>query len=238
MPDLHRPARCPASRWLGRHRDRHRCHRPRCAATSNPRTSSTGALPVDQRRFFLSGAAALVYQVAWQRSLLNSLWERHRVDHHRRGGLPPGPRGLGSLLGGQLFPSTWESAVALVWCRVSSGSGAFAAFSPALFRWVGSVTLGASLFQTAVLSFSLLLVPTVLMGATLPLLTEYAGFRRSRPGSVIRWAGCISATRSAALVAPSLHRCFSPWRACRGRCRAPRGSISWPAPSRSASSRP
>jgi predicted membrane-bound spermidine synthase len=130
--------------------------------------------------FLLSGAAALIYQVVWQRVL----FAEYGIDIASVTivvtafmlGL-----GVGSLLGGAL--SRWAAAAALAlfgWFEL--GIGAYGFFSLAIFAWVGSLTLRAGHLGTAVVSFVLVLVPTTLMGATLPLLVSYASRQTGNVG--------------------------------------------------------
>ena len=58
-------------------------------------------------------------------------------------------------------------------------TAAYGLFSLRLFHEVGHYTAGISLFGTTAISFTLLLIPTMLMGSTLPMLVAYS-VRRSR----------------------------------------------------------
>jgi len=121
--------------------------------------------------FFLSGASALTYQVAWQRLL----YAQFGVDLQAITiivscfmlGL-----GIGSLLGGWLadrFPQLNLRTFALVEFSI----GLFGLVSSWLIRTIGeSISLAGPVALSAT-SFSILLVPTLLMGATLPLLIAY-----------------------------------------------------------------
>ncbi|HUE01832.1 MAG TPA: hypothetical protein VMR62_19830 [Bryobacteraceae bacterium] len=51
--------------------------------------------------------------------------------------------------------------------------GTFGALSLHVFHWAGPYTAGASLAATGVLTFMLVLLPTTLMGATLPVLVAH-----------------------------------------------------------------
>ena len=135
--------------------------------------------------FFLSGAAGLVYQVLWMRSLglfLGSdLYALSIILSSFMGGLA-----LGSLAGGRLAERVSRP---LFWYGVAEvGIGLFAllfasilaAFDPILRAAYPSGDAGSWLYQgirigTAVL---VLLAPTTLMGATLPLILKH--FVRSR----------------------------------------------------------
>lgn len=131
--------------------------------------------------FFVSGALGLVYEVLWLRKLLLVFGSTvHAVSTVLTvffGGLA-----IGSWLAGRLIDRRWSSG--LRWyaaCEMAIGAYAFA--TPWLFAWVErfyiplyrasdfspAVLVGASFVGTA----AVLLAPTVLMGATLPLLARH-----------------------------------------------------------------
>lgn len=121
--------------------------------------------------FFLSGFPALIYQLVWQRSLFTiygiNIESITVVVTAFMMGL-----GLGSLLGGAV--SKWKGTNPLLAFAVFEFSiGLFGVASPGIFEIVGAHTLGASAFETFVITFSLVLFPTLLMGATLPLLVVH-----------------------------------------------------------------
>jgi predicted membrane-bound spermidine synthase len=121
--------------------------------------------------FFVSGFPALVYQIVWQGSLftiygVNSESITVVVSAFLLG------LGLGSLVGGWLSRRS-KLPLLVLFGLVELGIGLFGFGSLALFKAVGHATLGASTTQTFLLSFGLVVVPTLLMGATLPILTEY-----------------------------------------------------------------
>ena len=129
--------------------------------------------------FFLSGFPALLYQIVWQRTLFTlfgvNVESVTMVVTVFMLGL-----GLGSLAGGEL--STWRGVRLLTaFGAVELCIGGFGACSLWLFHRVASFTAGASLLTTGLVAFALLLIPTLLMGSTLPLLSEH--FVR-RTGSV------------------------------------------------------
>jgi predicted membrane-bound spermidine synthase len=121
--------------------------------------------------FFLSGAAALIYQVCWQRLLFAAFG----VDIESvtiivsvfMFGL-----GLGALAGGALADRFPNSIVAM-FSLVELGIGLFGLASPTIIVWVGDALVGASRFQVAAGNFALMSIPTVLMGATLPMLVAH-----------------------------------------------------------------
>ena len=118
--------------------------------------------------FFLSGFPALIYQIVWQRTLFAiygvNIESVTMVVSAFMLGL-----GLGSLAGGSISKSP-SAPLLLLFAAVELGVAAFGAISLPLFHWVANFTAGAPPLETGVISFLLVLIPTVLMGATLPLL--------------------------------------------------------------------
>lgn len=121
--------------------------------------------------FFLSGFPALLYQIVWQRALFTLFG----VDIESVTiivtvfmlGL-----GLGSLAGGKLSARPGVRLLA-AFGAIELSVGAFGAASLWIFHRVAAFTAGTSLVATGFVAFALLLVPTMLMGSTLPLLSEY-----------------------------------------------------------------
>lgn len=122
--------------------------------------------------FFVSGFASLLYQVVWQRALfaiygVNVESATVVVTAFLLG------LGLGSLAGGAV--SKRPGARPLVLFAAAEGLvGLYGLVSLPVFRGVGRATLTASPVVTALVTFLLVLVPTLLMGATLPLLVTHA----------------------------------------------------------------
>jgi len=122
--------------------------------------------------FFLSGFAALLYQVIWQRTLLTLYGTNVEsvaivVTAFLLG------LGLGSVAGGALSKIPGCSPLGL-FCVAELGIGCFGLVSLGLFHWVGKFTLELSIWGTSVTALSLVLFPTLFMGGTLPLLTAHA----------------------------------------------------------------
>ncbi|MBX7097689.1 MAG: hypothetical protein K1X89_08255 [Myxococcaceae bacterium] len=121
--------------------------------------------------FFLSGLAALVYQVTWQRSLFTAFGINIEsitvvVTLFMLG------LGLGSLLGGALSRRAPER-IPFLFMACEVAIGAFGVVSLPLIRATGAWAAGWGTAGTIAALFTLLLPPTMLMGATLPLLVEY-----------------------------------------------------------------
>jgi spermidine synthase len=141
----------------------------RAESSARPRLmGSTGWLGF---LFFLSGMAALVYQVTWQRVLFASFGVNIEsvtlVVTIFMFGL-----GVGSMLGGALskrYPHTLPRLFLL--CEVVVG--AFGIISLPLIRAVGDVMVHSSLPAVALAISGLLAVPTLMMGATLPILVAH-----------------------------------------------------------------
>jgi predicted membrane-bound spermidine synthase len=119
----------------------------------------------------ISGTAALIYQVCWQRLL----FEGFGVDMESVTivvstfmlGL-----GVGALAGGEIADRL-PNRVIPMFAMIELTTGAFGLCSPYLIRAISAVTVNASLVTIAAVNFGLLLIPTTLMGATLPILVTY-----------------------------------------------------------------
>jgi spermidine synthase len=121
--------------------------------------------------FFFSGMPALVYQIVWQRALfaiygVNSESVAVVVSAFMIG------LGLGSLLGGWLSERFPQRSI-LFFALAEFGTALFGLVSLSIFHWVALRTAGAPLTALVPLSLGLLVIPTVCMGATLPLLSEH-----------------------------------------------------------------
>ena len=118
--------------------------------------------------FALSGAAALIYQVCWQRILFASFG----VDIESTTiivstfmlGL-----GCGALIGGYLADRFRQREIEL-FALAELGIGLFGLVSPTLLRAVAESTYTLPMPLIAAVNFCLMLIPTVCMGATLPIL--------------------------------------------------------------------
>src|SRR5438477_3808846 len=121
--------------------------------------------------FFISGFPALLYQIVWQRALfaiygVNIESVTIVVTAFMLG------LGLGSLAGGalsqrQAFP------VLPAFGFAELGIALFGVASLKVFHWAALFSAGAPPLETGVMVLMLVLVPTVLMGSTLPLLVAH-----------------------------------------------------------------
>src|SRR5262249_7737133 len=80
--------------------------------------------------------------------------------------------GLGSLLGGWLSRKSGIPRL-LLFGAVELGIAAFGVVSLQIFHWVALYTAGTTVLKAGLLSFVLVLIPTGLMGSTLPLLVAH-----------------------------------------------------------------
>jgi spermidine synthase len=127
--------------------------------------------------FFISGFAALLYQIVWQRTLfaiygINIESVTVVVTAFMLG------LGLGSLAGGAISANPRRNTV-LLFAVVEGAIGLYGLVSLRLFHVVGELTLRASPWLIALVTFLMVLLPTMLMGSTLPLLVAHFT-RRSR----------------------------------------------------------
>ncbi len=133
--------------------------------------------------FFFSGFPALLYQIVWQRALFTiygvNIQSVTVIVTVFMLGL-----GLGSLAGGRL--STVSNIKTLrAFGFIELSIGAFGACSLFLFKYVAQFTAGASTATTGVVTFFLLLIPTLLMGSTLPLLVAFMVRRSGNVGESV-----------------------------------------------------
>ena len=120
--------------------------------------------------FFASGFAALVYQVVWQRALfaifgINTEAVTVVVTAFLLG------LGVGSIVGG-VFSKVSRHPL-LLFAISEFGIAAFGLISLDLFKRAGASASELSPVAASVITFLLLLAPTLLMGMTLPLLVVY-----------------------------------------------------------------
>jgi predicted membrane-bound spermidine synthase len=145
--------------------------------------------------FLLSGFAALLYQIVWQRSLfaiygINVEAVTVVVTAFMVG------LGVGSLAGGAISKDPRRPALAL-FGAVEIAIGVFGLISLPLFRWVGARTLNLSFVATALVTFLVVLIPTLLMGSTLPLLTAHQVRRSGNVGRSLALLYCVNTLGSA-----------------------------------------
>lgn len=157
--------------------------------------SSNRSLPGIYAVFGASGFAALLYQVVWQRALfaifgINIEAVTVVVTAFMLG------LGLGGLMGGALSRNPTRSLLSL-FAIAELGIGVFGFFSLSIFRFVGGLTLHVSPVATAVTTFLLVLLPTMLMGGTLPLLVAHAVRISGNVGRSVGWLYFVNTLGSA-----------------------------------------
>lgn len=121
--------------------------------------------------FFISGFSALIYQVSWQRLLFTNigvdLSSITVVISVFMVGL-----GIGAYYGGRLA-DRFNQHVLMLFCLAEAAIGLFGLVSYHLILGLGDLLITANLWQVATMNFLLLLLPTFMMGSTLPLLTFF-----------------------------------------------------------------
>jgi predicted membrane-bound spermidine synthase len=151
--------------------------------------------------FAVSGAAALIYQICWQRLL----FEGFGVDIDSVTivvstfmlGL-----GLGALAGGELA-DRYPDRVIPMFAIIEIATAAFGVSSPHLIRAVSAAAVDGTLAAIAAVNFALLLIPTTLMGATLPILVTHVVRRYRNLGvsiGVLYFANTLGAAFGAGLT--------------------------------------
>jgi predicted membrane-bound spermidine synthase len=133
--------------------------------------------------FFSSGVVALCYQVAWQRMI----YALFGVDMESvtiivsvfMFGL-----GIGAIVGGRIADFSSRSLVH-VFAALEFSIGVAGLASPWLIDWLARWLADGSRALTVVASFALLGVPTICMGATLPVLVAHINKRERHIGSSV-----------------------------------------------------
>ncbi len=92
--------------------------------------------------------------------------------------------GVGSLAGGWLSNRRGIPPLPLL-AAIELLTGAFGVVSLTIFDKVGELTIGLSLPATGAVSLALVIVPTLLMGATLPVLVSHLVRRSGNIGSAV-----------------------------------------------------
>ncbi len=133
--------------------------------------SFTSSVPWWYVFFFFSGFPALLYQIVWQRALftlygVNSESVTMVVTAFMLG------LGLGSLIGGWI--SRYQRLPLLrIFGVVELLIASYGIFSLRIFHWAANFTAGSAPLKTGLVAFTLVVIPTVLMGSTLPILVSH-----------------------------------------------------------------
>jgi spermidine synthase len=132
--------------------------------------------------FLISGAAGLIYEIVWQRLLelyfgVTMISVTLIVSAYMAG------LGIGSLIGGRIARDLQNTL--LLYGLLEIGIALFGVFSSKIIVWIGQATAGSSYTLVFLISFAILLIPTTLMGMTLPLLTQSFVDRVEVSGQII-----------------------------------------------------
>jgi spermidine synthase len=133
--------------------------------------------------FFFSGFPALIYQLTWQRALFRIFGVNIESVTIVVAAFMLG-LGVGSLAGGWLSKRRGLPLLPLL-AAIELATGAFGLVSLAIFDRVGELTIGLPLAVTAAAALALVIVPTLLMGATLPILVGHLVRRSGQVGSAV-----------------------------------------------------
>lgn len=174
---------------------------PSSTTTTLPPGQFAVSRPVLYAIFFLSGVSALIYQLVWQRALLtifgSNVESAAIVVSSFMVGL-----GIGSLVGGWVSENS-RIPLLLAFSVAEFAIGACGLVSLEVFHAAGRAVSGGSVLQTGAVCFLLLLVPTLFMGSTLPLLVTHHVRSMKNTGKSVSWlyfvntlgaaAGCVVA---------------------------------------------
>ncbi|HSK89455.1 MAG TPA: fused MFS/spermidine synthase [Anaerolineales bacterium] len=132
--------------------------------------------------FLISGAAGLISEIVWERLLelyfgVTMISVTLIVSAYMAG------LGVGSLIGGRI--ARHLKSTLFLYGLLEIGIALFGVVSPGIIVWIGEATAGSSYVLVFLISFAVLLIPTTLMGATLPLLTQSFVDRVEISGQVI-----------------------------------------------------
>src|SRR5580692_1504429 len=133
--------------------------------------------------FFCSGFPALIYQLTWQRELfrifgVNSESVTIVITAFMLG------LGLGSLAGGWLSKRQGIGLLPLL-AAIEIATAAFGVVSLSVFEQIGAVIVDWPLPALAAVNLLLVIVPTLLMGATLPILVSHLVRRSGQVGNAV-----------------------------------------------------
>jgi predicted membrane-bound spermidine synthase len=151
--------------------------------------------------FLVSGCAALVYQICWQRLLFQAFGVDIDsvtiiVSSFMLG------LGIGALVGGELADRYPDRTLAL-FALIELSTAAFGFCSPWLIHAASAAAVNSPRAVIGAIDFGLLLIPTTLMGATLPILVAHVVRRYRNLGAsvgVLYFANTLGAACGAALT--------------------------------------
>ncbi|MEN9497989.1 MAG: hypothetical protein RL750_888 [Bacteroidota bacterium] len=133
--------------------------------------------------FFFSGISAIIYQVVWQRVLFASFGTNVEavtiIVSVFMFGL-----GVGSLFGGRLADASAHSLIRY-FVAFEVSIGVFGLISLRLIEQVSQFTLELGSAWLPLVVFGILFIPTLAMGATLPVLVSYLVKERRSVGDTV-----------------------------------------------------
>ena len=135
--------------------------------------------------FVISGISALLYQLIWQRSLLMLYGSNTESVALVVAAFMLG-LGLGSIAGGEVSKRAGARLI-MLFSTTELLIGLYGLISLRVFHWVSIYTLRAGTIETGLLAFALVLLPTLLMGATLPMLVAYRVNSTGHVGHSVSW---------------------------------------------------
>ena len=157
--------------------------------------------------FFCSGFPALIYQIVWQRALFAIYGLNIESVTIVVSGFMLG-LGLGSLVGGG-FSNSRRLAPVKLFAIAELFTGMLGIVSLKLFHRIAEFTAGRSPLETGLVGFLAIVLSTLLMGATLPLLVEYSVRSSQNVGSSVGglyFANCLGSGLACFLAADWLMR--------------------------------
>ena len=165
------------------------------SATTTAATTAT-PLPVwIAPAFFASGFAALIYQVVWQRVLFATFGINIEAVTIVVTAFLLG-LGFGSIAGGVLSVNRRIHPL-VVFAGLEVAIGVYGLISLPLFHRAAELSLGTSTATAGVMSFALVVFPTLFMGATLPLLVSFAVRYSGNVGHSVGWLYFVNTAGSA-----------------------------------------
>lgn len=133
--------------------------------------------------FFLSGFAALLYQISWQRMLFTSFGVDMEAITMIVAVFMLG-LGVGGYCGGRIA-DRFPRHLLLIFTFIELGIGAFGLISADAIGLSQRYFAHYNVFVVGIVTFMLLIFPTFLMGATLPLLTTFLNQHHPNTGKNI-----------------------------------------------------
>jgi predicted membrane-bound spermidine synthase len=145
--------------------------------------------------FLVSGFAALIYQTVWQRVLFSSFGINIEAVTVVVTAFLLG-LGIGSIVGGALSKDT-DRPLLLIFAALELSIAVYGFVSVPLFRWIADWTAGMPSLATGIITFVLVLIPTLFMGATLPLLVAFSVRISHNVGRSVGWLYFVNTAGSA-----------------------------------------